>query len=70
MIDCFKRFAESVKEAIKSLRKMSAQLAIIMPNRKPARLRDFRHLRATPLPKRTPYKPRWYWKRIRSNPRR
>lgn len=68
MIDCFKRFAESVKEVIISLRKITAQLAIVMPKRRPERRRYY--LKSAPVPKRVLYKPRWYWKRIRSNPRR
>lgn len=68
----FEQLTEKFDEAIELLRKLQTSIERITPMEKPHRKRPkmFYRSKMKPYRKRTSYKPRWYWKRTRSNPRR
>lgn len=68
----FEQLTEKFDEAFELLRKLQTSIERITP-RKQHRKRHKRiyyRSKMKPYHKRTSYKPRWYWKRTRSNPRR
>lgn len=68
----FEQLTEKFDEAFELLRKLQASIERITPRmqycKRPRRI--YYRSKMKPYRKRTSYKPRWYWKRTRSNPRR
>lgn len=67
----FEQLTEKFDEAFELLRKLQASIERITPRMQyRKRPKAFYRSKMKPYRKRTSYKPRWYWKRTRSNPRR
>lgn len=68
----FEQLTEKFDEAFELLKKLQASIERITPRmqyrKRPRRI--YYRSKMKPYRKRTSYKPRWYWKRTRSNPRR
>lgn len=67
----FEQLKEKFDEAFEDLRKLEMSIARLTPRKQRSkRPKMFYRSNMKPYSKRTSYKPRWYWKRTRSNPRR
>ena len=67
----FEQLTEKFDEAFELLKKLHMNVERITPRKQPRkRPKAFYRSKMKPYHKRTSYKPRWYWKRTRSNPRR
>lgn len=67
----FEELTEKFDEAFEALRKLETSIGRLTPKRQNRkRTRIYYRSKMKPYSKRTSYKPRWYRKRTRSNPRR
>lgn len=67
----FEQLKEKFDEAFEELRKLETSITRLTPRKqRHSRPKMFYRSKMKPYRKRTSYKPRWYWKRTRSNPRR
>ena len=71
-IEAVEQLTEKFDEAFELLRKLQTSIERITPRmqyrKRPRRI--YYRSKMKPYHKRISYKPRWYWKRTRSNPRR